>query len=131
VPDFDAKVIGTVLPWADTASTNPIAPSRVNPDPAYPHSFVSLNAGVSPIEVVVHAIVNGVEAPLDGALGGRLFTAMLAEWSGPIPPVLTQDPGQSSITRIQITLLHGGHHLVRLRRTGGGVMAVPFFVNTP
>lgn len=132
MPDFDAIVVGAVATWADTASTNPVAPSRLNPDPAYPHSYVRIPVGFSTVEVVIRCQVLGVDAPLDIDLDGRLFTAILAEWSGPAPPVLSQDAGQSSITRVLVTYQHGGHQLVRLRRAGGGgVLAVPFFVETP
>ena len=98
------------------------APSRLNPDVNYPHTYRAVQLGSS---VMIQASVNGVPAPLDVALGGRLFTTHFAEVPVWPAPAIALTPGQSSVATFTPTEL--GHHLVVMRRQGGGgAVAIPF-----
>jgi hypothetical protein len=123
MPDFViGQITGTVLvPWQDPAT--PDAPTRLNSHAAYPPLYRRV---VVPGTVVVRLAVDGVLAPLDSALGGRLFQAFLTEWSGPFPPVVAQGAGQTSVVSLQLQAVHLGHHVVTIRRASGGAMILHF-----
>ena len=135
MPDFEARLVGagvTAVAWTDAAAPAPYvapadadAPSRLNHDAARPPTYYRVAPG-STIEL--RAVVGGVEAPLDGALGGRLFSAWWSQWSD-FPPTIVQPSGQSSVARVT---LHAGRHLgffqLALGRAGGGAVLVPFCV---
>lgn len=130
--DFDVVVVGGAqLPWVDESTAN--APSRLNSDPAYLPSYRSIplaDATNAVATVSIKAIVNGVTAPLDAALGGRLFFWAWAEWSGDAPPSVSFSPGHSSNATItfQRSANHQGHFLFRFRRPEGGVVLTPLDV---
>ena len=138
MPDFEARLVGagvTLVAWADPPAPVPYAspgpaPSRLNVHGAYPPTYYRVAPGSM---VEVRAIVGGVEAPLDAALGGRLFTAWWAQWSD-FPPTIVQPAGQSSVARFALNATVGRHlgffHL-GLGRTGGGALFVPFCVEVP
>ena len=134
MPDFEARLIGvgvSVARWADPAVPAPYvapvgadAPSRLN-DGTGPPTYYSVQPG-STFEV--RAVVDGVEAPLDVALGGRLFTAWGVQWSG-CPPNLSQSAGQSSVAAVTVLhLVHLGFYQLGFSRSGGGALFVPFCV---
>lgn len=114
MPDFGATftagVTGTT--WEDPASGG--KPTRINPRPGLPHRRRVGSVGV---QLTVTAVVAGVSAPLDAALGGRLFTGTLAETPGALPPV-TSPGGQSSVQRFTPTV--AGHYTFVMRRQDGG-----------
>lgn len=132
MPDFTAEItagaareVWTDPPVPEGPSTGAGgAPSRLNPDIDYPHTcrVVQLSATVT-----VEASVNGVPAPLDVALGGRLFTTHFAEVPEWPAPAITGPAGQSSVATFTPTVV--GHYLVVMRRQGGGgAVAMPFEV---
>ena len=67
---------------------------------------------------MIGASVAGVDAPLDGALDGRLFYGWFAEWASASAPLVTSPAGQSSVR--SFTPLEPGHYTYVLRRRGGG-----------
>lgn len=103
-------------------------PTRLNPDPDHHPSFRIIEAAVSPETFEVRATVNGVEAPLDSALGGNLFSAAWLEWSGISPPPIVHAVGQTSLMTIAVTGAHAGHFCMSLVRTNGGGILIPFDV---
>lgn len=125
MPNFTARVTAgaTVVDWDDPET--PTAPSRINPPPTHPLRYLQVTP---PDTLVVQATVDGVEGEVDANLGGELFQAHLAEWSGDYPPAFAPIPGQSSVVRVQLTAQHLGHHLLVLRRENGGAVVVPFDV---
>lgn len=113
--DFRAQFTAgvTVQPWTDP----PLGarPSRLNARAEQSHTR---HVGASATQVEVSAIVGGVLAPLDAALGGRLFTAFFAESAVFPQPVLSSPGGQSSVQRF--TAFTPGHYTLRLVREDGG-----------
>lgn len=121
--DFQAKITNgsTRTIWVDNAT-----PSRINPLPDRQQTFWLSSVGQ---EITVTATVDSVSAPLDGALGGRLFYYKWAEWPTPIvnpPPAVVITPGQSSVMTF-IPLLAGHYTFVIRRQSGGGIL-IPFEV---
>lgn len=115
--DFTLRAVSgvTVAPWTDPAQESPPKPSRVNPRIGFPHRRLMGTVGV---QIEVHAIVGGVDAPLDAALGGRLFVGWFVQC--PVPPAApTSLPGHSSIQRF--TPAFPGHYVLGVRRTDGGL----------
>lgn len=92
-------------------------PSRLNPRPGYP---LKRWVGSRTRPIVLHAVVNGTVAPLDAALGGRLFYA----WPVDVPDAalpfggLSGTPGKSS--ELTVYAPHIGHYTIALGRPGGG-----------
>ena len=123
MPNFTARVTNgaAAVPWVDPATGS--APSRLNPLAAHLPRYLKATPGVS---VVVSAKVGGVEGPLDAALGGELFQAWLAEWSGPWAPVVTQPGGQTSVVTVALGAMHVGHFMLVLRRENGGAVVIHF-----
>lgn len=113
MPDFSASVTGGVVleQWEDPAFG--VTPSRINPEPERPPTRWVATVGVA---VTLTARVNGVDAPLDGALGGRLFTGEVAE--APTPTVIIGTGGQSSVQTFIPTA--AGHYTLIMRRPQGG-----------
>lgn len=125
MPDFSVEFTGpmslTLPAWNDPAVVD--APSRLNPNPAYPHRYVRVPP---PASVVMKAVVGGVQGPADGALGGRLFQVSWVQWSGPYPPSLLQTVGSSSIATVALDAVHLGFFAVLFWREAGGGIVVPF-----
>lgn len=130
MPDFTAEITAGAATqiWTDPpAPESPLtgaggAPSRLNPDVDHPHTLRAVQSGST---VTIQATVNGVLAPLDSVLDGRLFTVHFAEVPVWPPPAITLTPGQSSVASFAPTM--AGHHLVVMRRQGGGgAVAIPF-----
>lgn len=118
VSDFDAAFSDgtTVEPWNDPASGG--IPSRQNAFPDHPHLRHVAETG-SPVEVT--ATVGGVAAPMDAALGGRLFSFYVVEWplegTSP-PPATTGAAAQSSVQTF--TPPAAGHYTLKMKRPEGG-----------
>jgi hypothetical protein len=131
MPDFEAQFASGVslAAWEDPprpegpATGSGGAPPRTNPIAGHPPAFFRASVGAA---VTVEAIVAGTAAPLDAALGGRLFTTHFAELPIWPPPLIASPAGQTS--KATFTPYVVGHHLVVLRRDGGGAVALPFEV---
>lgn len=124
--DFSVTITnGVQVPWVDLKRNVPEQASRLVNDPDHLRSYRRFPP---PATVIISAIVGGVTAPMDAALGGRLFTAAWLEWSGNTPPPIVQAPGQSSFVTVFVTAVNAGHHVLRLLRDGGGAWLVPFDV---
>ncbi len=132
MPDFTADLGPGLTPaiWTDPATG--AAASRLNDLPGKPRRYWKIIPPVLPGTVVVEleATVNGVEAPLDGALGGRLFIVSWVKWSGPSPPPLVQVPGQSSVANATLDAAHVGFFQVLFWRPAGGAVLVSFNVES-
>lgn len=129
MPDFTVTIIGgDQVPWIDAKSENPERASRLKNDPEHLRSYRKFQGGDT---MTVKAIVSGVVGPLDGALGGRLFTAAWVEWSGIAPPLIVQASGQSSVVTADLAFTNAGHFILRLARAGSGSFFVPFDVENP
>ncbi len=115
---FDTGV--TFEAWADPPESSPRElPSRLNPNTEHPHTRA---VGTTGTAVGFFAIVDGVAAPLDTALGGELFSAIVVEAPG-APPACTGLAGQSSVQRF--TPAQAGHYTLFMTRQGahGGIYA--------
>ncbi len=114
MPDFSAAFTAgaTLVAWTDPPDS--ARPSRLNPIIGHGHQR---RVGLVGAQVTITATVGGVVAPLDAALGGRLFAGMFAEVPS-LAPVITSPAGQSSVLRF--TPLKAGHHTFTLRRDGSG-----------
>jgi hypothetical protein len=126
VPNFTARLVPsadvTLQVWTDPPTGS--APSRLNPRDVYQHGYWRVAIGTT---VEVRAKVNGVEVPLDTALGGNLFTYHWAEWTTTSPPVITSPAGQSSVATFTVSNMTG-HYLLFVRRKGGGGVGLHFDV---
>lgn len=144
MPDFDIAIepvnsfsLLTIEPWTDPASTNPAAATRINPNPQHIHKYLRLSMVGYAMGIVAYAYLPGATAPIDAALGGRLFGWDWAEWSGDYPPMITPTVGQSSMITITIQPnVHIGHFLLRCRRknaagTAYTHVAIPLDVEEP
>lgn len=110
--DFTVKVVGAdVVPWDDP---------RANERPGFPLQCYRAHLGN---RVELRAVVGGVEAPLDSALGGRLFSADLVEGLRQ-PEWLNLSRSSIIVPRFRFC----GHYVVAVRRTGGGAELVPIEV---
>jgi hypothetical protein len=118
--DFDLKVaLGTTLQkWVDPPGPNG-EPSRLQPHPGREQLYY---LGHVASLIIIHAVVNLVEAPDDSALGGRLFYAFQAE--GVVPQILTSPLGMSA--RVSWLPSYPGHYVIGVRRPDGGAVLVPF-----
>ncbi len=135
MPDFEARIHSgastavwsdPTAPWTRLSGSVPITlPSRLNPNPTHPHTYWRVTP---PSTVELRAKVNGVDTPLDTALGGRLFQAAWAQRSGTSPPSIVQTPGQSSVATVALTSAHLGFFLLLFWRPQGGAVAIPFNV---
>ena len=122
MPSFDVQISGgDQVVWKDQHT-----PTRLNPNPAHPHTY---RAVALPGTIIVEAVVDGVVAPLDTdpVMAGRVFTATIARWSGSFPPIVTQATGQSSVIGVALGADNIGHHqlLVTLSDDGGSI-GIPF-----
>jgi hypothetical protein len=115
--DFRSAIaLGVTLEaWEDPASLT--RASRLNPQAEHEHKR---QVGTVGVQIELRATVAGVEAPLDGALGGRLFSAAFHEAPALPPPTLSNPAGQTSVQRF--TPLLTGHYTLQLTRTDGGAV---------
>jgi len=97
----------TVEAWEDPALGD--VPSRINPNPEHGHKR---HVGSVGVQITLTATVGGVVAPLDAALGGKLFKVFFAELPAGPPPALSNPVGQSSVQRFTPTV--PGHYSLRL-----------------
>jgi hypothetical protein len=136
VPDFTITIAGgSWVPWTDPASAGPIAPSRLNDDPAHLRTYLKV---LAPSTITITAVVEGVSGPLDSdpVMAGRLFSTDFAEWSGNTQPALASAPGHSSVVTVTLLSQHIGHHiafmslagLVAGQPTSFGGLGIPFDV---
>ncbi len=121
--EFDADFSdgATIALWNDPPSAGPGAlPSRLNAFAEHPHLRYVAETGV-PVEVT--AVVGGVSAPMDAALGGRLFSFYVIEWplEGTSPPPATSGAAaQSSVQTFTPT--EAGHYTLKMKRPAGGAI---------
>lgn len=125
MPDFDFQVISgtTTEGWDDP---------RLNHRGLAQHLYRRVVPPVAPAlaQVVIHCVVGGVVAPLDAALGGRLFFASRVSWSGSFPFAIVQTPGQSSVITLKFAHHMLGHQELSIRRPEGGAIVLAFDVES-
>jgi hypothetical protein len=131
VPDFDVRVLTSGAPvppataivsvrdWTDDDQADG------TPTPIHAHEGIPMRRFVAPVHerILIHAVVGGVEAPADSALGGRLFSVECCE--GAVIPEF-MDMGQSSVVCVRFRGC--GHYALALRRPGGGSIIIPIDV---
>jgi len=117
MPNFTVAVSGNVATaeWTD---------DRLNATATQPHLYyeVTLSGGA----VTLTATVGGVAGPLDGALGGELFTHYFAEVPLWPAPAISSPAGQSSVC--SFTPKNLGLHLLMIRRASGGAVGIHLYV---
>lgn len=117
--DFDVIVASgaQLKDWLDPPVSG--QPSRINPRPGHPFRRW---VGSRSSPVVLKAVVGGVVAPADGALGGRLFVSWVVEAPVmPVPPPVSVGGFSSTIT---FTAPDEGHYTIGVRRPDGGLMHI-------
>jgi hypothetical protein len=123
MPDFDFRIAsGTdTVPWEDRhlshRGANVHKYRRVTP-PGLP----------TLAEVVIQCVVGGVVAPVDGALGGRLFVVSRLQWAGTHPFTIHQAAAQSSLITLKFSENNLGHQELVIRRPQGGAIILSFEV---
>lgn len=115
MPDFTVAFDSGVAPepWEDPGLGD--IPSRINFDAEHPQVRLVATVGVL---VVFQATVDGVLAPLDVALGGRLFAVTMAEYPTPSPVSVNGVVARSAIQ--SFTPNAAGHYTFVMRREDGG-----------
>lgn len=115
--DFDADFSAgtTIEVWTDPASGG--VPTRLNAFTEHPHRRHVCEVGT---QLTVTAVVGGVSAPLDAALGGRLFRLYHVERPDGtvVAPAISNPAGQSSVQRV--TPDRAGHWTFRMKRYDAG-----------
>lgn len=134
MPDFRVRVLGfdsdfAIAKWVDP----PIAgdPTRLNTLAHVDHRYMRTRvAPTSNTTLELRAIVAGVEAPADGALGGRLFEWVhsLRPLLAPVPMIVFPIGGKTSVAQVRINGAYPGHYRILATRPGSGVVAIPFDV---
>ena len=124
--DFEIAFAGEheIVAWLDNEEG--IISSRLRPTNGLPHRRLKTNVGA---QIEFRCQVDAVDAPLDGALGGRLFTAWIAEYPAVPVPTPMHPAGQTSVWKF--VPVHVGHYLIVIRRENGGSVAVHFDAETP
>lgn len=107
----------TLEPWEDPADVVGDRPSRLSARPEHTHSR---HVGETGVQIQVSAIVAGVVGPVDGTLGGVLFTAAFLETPSLPPPSLSSPAAQSSVQRF--TPVETGHYTLQISREGHGAI---------
>jgi hypothetical protein len=125
MPDFDVRVISgaTTTTWDDP---------RLTARGLARHLYRRVTRPTAPAvaQVVIHCVVDGVIAPLDVDLGGRLFYASRVSWSGGQPFAVVHTPGQTSIVTLSFTAAALGHQELSIRRPEGGAIVLAFDVES-
>ncbi len=114
MPDFDVRFTsGTTSPIWDDA--------KLAIRSLHPHRYrrVARPTGGT-VDAVLSCVVNGVVAPLDAALGGRLFTTTCTQFGGAFPPAVILGAGQSALITLRFSAGSFGHNEFTVRRPGGG-----------
>lgn len=138
MPDFRVRIIEVVdsiakltFPgWADEPDGDD--PTRLNALAHVPLRYARVgNIGPETVSAIAMvAIVDGVEAPADAALGGRLFRWSMGTWplGYPIPTIVSPVGGKTSLATIPIFGAYPGHWAVCVERPGSGQILVPYDV---
>ena len=115
--------------WTDPATAG--TPTRLNAFNGLPHKYWRLEQGAT---IEFRAVVDGVEAPADGALGGKLINWAWVETPylgiGTPPAIITPVGGKASIA--QVATVSGtpftsqGHYVIQAWRESGGGVLIPF-----
>lgn len=116
MPDFTARLSAGVVPtqWDDHAGAGV---SRLNAPVKNPPKYLKATVG-QPVEMT--ARWQGIEAPLDAQLGGKLFSSDMGEAAVPVIP--TGTAGQSSVQTF--TPPAAGHYLWVMHHQDGGSVGV-------
>jgi len=118
MPDFDVRF--------DSGTTSPVwDDARLSFRALHPHRYrrvVKPTGGT--VDVVVKGVVAGVVAPLDGALGGRLFTCTCVQFGGAFPPGVILGAGQTSLITLRFSASSFGHNEFTVRRPDGGTITL-------
>jgi hypothetical protein len=80
--------------------------------------MMTTTTGGTPVEIT--ATVGSSVAPLDAALGGRLFTAWVIEQPVVAPVSWSHPAGQTSVQ--SCTPQASGHYTLGMARSGGGTV---------
>jgi hypothetical protein len=123
--DFDI-VVGTGVDskaWNDLQTV-----PRLNANPRHPHRFWRVLDTATTVQFACR--VNGVTAPANADLDGRLFTWTWVETFSDPPIAIPSPPMLSSMAEFtgQAFLGRGGFHLLMATRMEGGSIAIPFMV---
>ena len=115
MPNFEARITAgaTIETWDDPEGSQG-QPSRVNPQPGYPHKRY---VGVVGTEVAIDLYVGGAVLP-DSGLGGHLFYPWTVEAPHPYPIGFSHDPTWSSKPRFTPGV--PGHYCIGIRRPFSG-----------
>ena len=134
--DFDLVLVQTIDPervtyptWIDPALG--ADPSRIAPrgHVLHRHARIGVDAG-DVLSVEFNAVVGGVQAPADAALGGRLFSWVFSLWpvGAPIPEIASPVDTKTSRARFICRGAYPGHYVMRAKRPSGGSVSFPFDV---
>jgi hypothetical protein len=138
VADFSVVLVQTIDPprltyaaWIDPPQGED--PTRLNPRAHVAHRYARLQVeAMTTGTLELNAIVNGVQAPADAALGGRLFDWSIGEGpvGAPWPVITSPIAGKTSRAQIDLAAIRAypGHWLVAIARPGSGGVVVAFDV---
>ena len=128
MPDFEVSAfnLATGLPLTTAVWVDSSAPPRTNPLAGRPHRYLTVPIGTLGVQFC--CTVGGVLAPLDAALGGRLFLwSWVESFLVGVPPPIIPSAGHSSQVDLLPPLgMAAGRYLILAWRPLGGSVAVPF-----
>jgi hypothetical protein len=129
--DFTIEAVSglTLEPWTDPDTVDPDRPSRLNPRPGLQHTFYVLRDSVTAITIGCR--VDGTLTPLDGALGGRLFTWGWVDIPYLPLPVIVPSLLRSSRVIFPAGVFASGHFTIQALRPSGGAVGFSFDVILP
>lgn len=134
--DFGVVLVQTIDPervtypvWIDPE--HGADPGRLNPRGHVQHRYARVGVSAGTVtSIFFHAVVAGVDAPADAALGGRLFSWSMGVWplDSPVPIITSPYDSKTSQAQVPIFGRYPGHWVIVARRPGGGHVAFPFDV---
>lgn len=134
--DFDLVLVQTIdparvtyPPWVDPSLG--ADPSRIAPRGHVLHRYARIGVESDDVlSVEFNAVVGGVQAPADAALGGRLFGWVFSLWpaGAPIPEITSPVAAKTSRASFVCRGAYPGHYVIRAKRPSGGSVSFPFDV---
>lgn len=116
-----------VVDWSDEG--NPGDPPRLN-SPRHADRYLRVGHAGLPTSVTISAVVAGVVAPVDGALGGRLFQWWWSQRGNGAPPAVVPPAAHSSTATIVFLPENLGTWVLTAFRENGGSVRIGLSVET-
>ena len=125
-PDMSGNI--HIVDWSDDVNGQPKRLNTLAIPPRYLR--VGHDSPFLPTTITINSIVSGATAPVDGALGGRLFQWWWGQVGGGAPPSLVPPAAHSSTVSILFSTSNIGTWLLTGYRQSGGSVTIGLSVET-